>query len=168
MFAKLVDDLIPYGCCFWVSGHRENKDVGGKGIITSTPVGFIYGFTPVTYKMWSYLSSFCCQILQQIQTCATAVGPSICIFLWLLYSNHLDIHKNVHAWKCCVKTAYKMGYNNGTHKKVKTINQHIMHSHSTKNILSNKTSQAKPLPQKIIKKGHKANNIKEHSFLMLN
>lgn len=65
LFAKLVDDFILYGCCFWVSGHRENWDAGGKGIITSTPDGLTYGFTPVTYKMWSlYLSSFSCRILK--------------------------------------------------------------------------------------------------------
>jgi len=52
LFAKFVDDFILSGCFFWVLGPR-NCDAGGKGIIISTPVGFTYGFTPVTYKMQS-------------------------------------------------------------------------------------------------------------------
>jgi hypothetical protein len=59
LLAKFDDDFILSGCFFWVSGPRENWDVGGNGIITSTPLAFTYGFTPAITITCSYLFSFC-------------------------------------------------------------------------------------------------------------
>jgi hypothetical protein len=126
LFAKLVDNFILHGCCFWVSGPRENRDAGGKGIITSTPVGFTYGFTPVTYKTWrSYLTSFCCQILKYKQfaiVCANAAGPSLHILTCILYSSHLYVYKNVLALRYYEKPAYKWAIAMGpTQRKCTTV-----------------------------------------------
>lgn len=59
LLAKFEDDFILSGCFFCERGPRDIWDVGGNGIITSTPLGFTYGFTPTISTIWSYMLPFC-------------------------------------------------------------------------------------------------------------